>query len=109
MRANEIAPKDRNVTINIPITITIPSGGGDPAVSAGELEPELPPQPVMVTPLQQELELDKHGEGKRSAVLSQILDDDGAFGKHSSQAESFNIPEDYKALKEEFIRRSRAV
>ena len=109
MRAKEILSEDKNVTINIPITITIPSGGGDPAVSAGAPDASLPDEPVMVFALQQELELRKRSEGKRSAVISQILDDNGAFGKSTAQEESFNIAEDFDALSEEYAQQSKPI
>ena len=58
MRAKEILSEDsgKTVTINIPITITIPSGSGDPVVSAAQNDGDLPEYPVFVPPLQQELE-----------------------------------------------------
>ena len=110
MRAKEILSEDKNVTINIPITITIPSSGGDPVVATpGASDAALPDEPVMVFPLQQELELRKRSEGKRSAVISQILDDNGAFGKSTAQEESFNIAEDFDALSEEYAQQSKPI
>jgi hypothetical protein len=100
MRAREFLSEtdgSRNVTINIPITITIPSGGGDPVVAAAPAGGELPPEPVNVFPLQQELELKKHQSGKTSKVINQIVDDNGAYGKANEQRE-YDIKEDFEEL-----------
>jgi hypothetical protein len=107
MRAREFLSESdgKVVTINIPITITIPSGSGDPVVASAP-EKELPAQPVNVFPLQQQLELLKHQEGKRSKVLSQILDDNGAYSEESSEevAEQteFDVSESLDLLTDEF-------
>jgi hypothetical protein len=110
MRAKEFLLEDdgsRTVTINIPINITIPSGGGAPVVSSDPIGPEdLPDQPVFVSPLQQQLELEKHKSGKRSAVLNQILDDNGAASDDDIKEErtEFDISEDFDELSAEFDR-----
>ena len=66
----------REFTINVPITISI-NGDEDPVVSAGDqTEPELQQNPVMVSPLQQELELAKANQGKESPVIDKITADD---------------------------------
>lgn len=105
MRAREFLSESdgKVVTINIPITITIPSGNGDPVIASAP-EKELPPEPVTVFPLQQELELRKHAEGKRSKVLSQILDDNGAWGDSEEIAEhtEFDVSESFDALTNEY-------
>lgn len=82
MRARDFLTDDeqKSVTINIPISISIPAGGGMPSVGtiaapAGE---ELPEKPVYVSPLQQQLELLKQQGGKTSRVINQIVSDDGA-------------------------------
>jgi hypothetical protein len=106
MRAREFLSEtdgSRNVTINIPITITIPSGGGDPVVAAAPAGGELPPEPVNVFPLQQELELKKHQSGKTSKVINQIVDDNGAYGKANEQRE-YDINEDFEELCNTFNR-----
>lgn len=83
MRASEFMPRrlweDRNVTVNIPITIRIPSGNGDPevAVDSAPKDPqELDPNPVMVSPLQQDLELKKAAVGKDSPVIRDLTQDE---------------------------------
>ena len=66
----------REFTINVPITISI-NGDEDPVVSAGDqTEPELQQNPVMVSPLQQGLELAKANQGKESPVIDKITADD---------------------------------
>lgn len=80
MRAQEFLTEEQPVTINIPITITIPSGGGMPQISTIAAPPgkDLPEEPVMVPPLQQHLELAKQQGGKSSRIINQILSDTGA-------------------------------
>lgn len=79
MRAKEfINENTAGMTISIPINITIPAGGGMPeigtiAAPAGE---EMPDAPVMVPPLQQELELLKQQGGKESPIINQIINQD---------------------------------
>jgi hypothetical protein len=79
MRAKEfINENTQGMTISIPINITIPAGGGMPTIGtiaapAGE---DLPDAPVMVPPLQQELELLKQQGGKESEVINQIINQD---------------------------------
>lgn len=79
MRAKEFINENTGgMTISIPINITIPAGGGMPTIGtiaapAGE---EMPDAPVMVPPLQQELELLKQQGGKESAVINQLINQD---------------------------------
>lgn len=78
MRAREFINETQGMTISIPINITIPAGGGMPeigtiAAPAGE---EMPDAPVMVPPLQQELELLKQQGGKESPVINQLINQD---------------------------------
>lgn len=79
MRAKEfINENTQGMTISIPINITIPAGGGMPTVGtiaapAGE---EMPDAPVMVPPLQQEIELLKQQGGKESPVINQLINQD---------------------------------
>ena len=102
MRAFEFLKEEKSFTINIPINITIPSGNGDPQVSMKENgSKELPDQPVNVFPLQQELELLKHGHGKESKVINQILTDDGAESKLSDEI-NYDLEENFDALNSMF-------
>jgi hypothetical protein len=106
MRAKEFLSESdgKTVTINIPITITIPSGSGDPVVAAAPAADggSLPLAPVNVFPLQQELELLKHQEGKRSRVLNQILDDNGAASEEPESVTKFDVNESFDDLVKEY-------
>lgn len=67
----------REFTINVPIKITI-NGDNDPEIEAGDQEAddaELQQNPVMVPPLQQELELRKAELGKETPVIDKITAD----------------------------------
>lgn len=67
----------REFTINVPIKIVI-NGDGDPEIEAGDQEAddaELQQNPVMVPPLQQELELRKAELGKETPVIDKITAD----------------------------------
>ena len=108
--------ESKNVTINIPITITIPAGGGMPTIGtiAAPADPEdLPDETVMVPPLQQQLELLKQQGGKKSKIINQIVADNGAASRmaEASDAEQeyakrnyFNLAEDFDELAGEFDR-----
>lgn len=65
------------ITINIPIKIDL--DGDKPRVNvAGKdaADDELDQNPVMMNPLQQELELKKSEQGKNSPVIDKMLDDE---------------------------------
>lgn len=81
MRAKEF-------TINVPITISI-NGDNDPVVSTGQDKDnsELQQNPVMVPPLQQELELAKAEQGKESPVIDKITADD-TIGSEEDDADT---------------------
>lgn len=71
----------REFVINVPITIKI-NGDGDPEIdmSNDKDEPkdpsELDPNPVMVPPLQQQIELSKADVGKESPVINDLTQDE---------------------------------
>jgi|LakMenE01Jun11ns_1017448.scaffolds.fasta_scaffold8667797_2 hypothetical protein len=70
----------REFTINVPITIKI-NGDDDPEINMpGAEEPkevdELDPNPIMVSPLQQEIELKKAAAGKTSPVIQDLTQDE---------------------------------
>tara|TARA_R110000803_G_scaffold91491_2_gene158903 strand:+ start:333 stop:674 length:342 start_codon:yes stop_codon:yes gene_type:complete len=74
--------KSREFTINVPITIKI-NGDGDPEIDApgqdnAEEDKWKEPQqnPVMVNPLQQDLELRKAALGKTSPVIDKLTQSD---------------------------------
>ena len=108
--------ESKNVTINIPITITIPAGGGMPTIGtvAAAADPDdLPDETVMVPPLQQQLELLKQQGGKKSKIINQIVSDNGAASKMSEASDAeqeyakrnyFNLAEDFDELAGEFDR-----
>jgi hypothetical protein len=78
MRAKEFISENQGMTISIPINITIPAGGGMPQIGtiAAPAGDEMPDAPVMVPPLQQELELLKQQGGKESPVINQLINQD---------------------------------
>lgn len=78
MRASEITNGNGGMTISIPINITIPAGGGVPEIGtiAAPAGDEMPDQPVMVPPLQQEIELLKQQGGKESPIINQLINQD---------------------------------
>jgi len=71
----------REFVINVPITIKI-NGDGDPEIdmpnSAEEPKDpsELEPNPVMLSPLQQEVELKKAQAGKVSPIIKDLTQDE---------------------------------
>lgn len=65
------------ITINIPITIDL--GDIEPKVKVAGKDAEgdkLDQNPVMMSPLQQELELKKSEQGKNSPAIDKMLDDE---------------------------------
>jgi hypothetical protein len=112
MRAREFLRENSDskaVTINIPITITIPAGGGSPSVGtvAAPKGTDLPESPVFVSPLQQEMELMKQQGGKSSKVINQILQDDGAASDDvPKKSDSYDLNEDFIELEKEFQKSS---
>jgi hypothetical protein len=70
----------REFVINVPITIKI-NGDGDPEIDmAGKDDPKDPQEldlnPVMVPPLQQDIELKKASAGKSSPVIDDLTQDE---------------------------------
>jgi len=69
----------REFTINIPINIRI-NGDGEPEIDMGQdtpIDPSVPKQdPVMVPPLQQQLELQKADVGKISPIIKDLTQDE---------------------------------
>jgi hypothetical protein len=52
--------------------------------------------------LQQELELLKHGHGKQSRVINQILKDDGADSKLADEINYEDLSENFDKIEKEF-------
>lgn len=70
----------REFVINVPITIKI-NGDGDPEIDMPGTDDakdpsELDDNPVMVPPLQQELELKKAEQGKISPIIQDLTQDE---------------------------------
>lgn len=69
----------REFTINIPISIKI-NGDGEPEIDMGQdapIDPSVPKQdPVMVPPLQQQIELQKADVGKISPIIKDLTQDE---------------------------------
>lgn len=85
MRAKEF-------TINIPINIKI-NGDGEPEISTSSDEKsgeEKHQNPVMVPPLQQELELAKAEQGKESPVIDKLTADDNIGAEPSEDDDLLN-------------------
>ncbi len=65
----------REFVINVPITIKI-NGDGDPEIDMtgdGPIDPSVPKEnPVMVPPLQQQVELQKAQTGKLSPIIKDL-------------------------------------
>ena len=120
MRAKEfIQENTQGMTISIPINITIPAGGGMPQVGtiAAPAGDEMPDSPVMVPPLQQEIELLKQQGGKESPVINQLINqdphdpDDFANHEHTNDtgADSNDIRDDDESdLVLDLLKRRRA-
>lgn len=77
--------RSREFTINVPITIKI-NGDNDPEISTSD-EQELDQNPVMVSPLQQELELQKASLGKSSPVIDKLTADDNIGSEPDEESE----------------------
>ena len=71
----------REFVINVPITIKI-NGDGDPELDMGQgndgaADPtQLKKDPIMVPPLQQQIELQKADQGKMSPVIADLTRDE---------------------------------
>lgn len=60
--------------INIPISIKI-NGNSDPEIDIEDspVDPSIPKsKPIMVPPLQQQIELQKSGQGKKSPIIKDL-------------------------------------
>ena len=75
--------KAREFTINVPINIKI-NGDGDPEIDVAGQNPEdeqdpgqdcMDPNPIMVPPLQQNIELKKAALGKEGDIVDKITQD----------------------------------
>ncbi len=93
---------ERDIKVSIPINITIPQDGGNPKISVADKENspgDDEEQKVMVSPLQQEVELAKAAQGKESSVIDDLTDDDEQV--ESDVTEQSDELEKFKALLKE--------
>jgi len=104
MRATDFIT-ERDIKVEIPINITIPQDGGDPKVSVADKDKspgdESEAEKVMVSPLQQEVELAKAAQGKESPVIDELTDDDEEVGAEDDVNEETDELAQFKALLKE--------
>jgi hypothetical protein len=104
MRATDFIT-ERDIKVEIPINITIPQDGGDPKVSVADKDKspgdESEAEKVMVSPLQQEVELAKAAQGKESPVIDELTDDDEEVGAEDDVNEETDELAQFKALLDE--------
>jgi hypothetical protein len=104
MRATDFIT-ERDIKVEIPINITIPQDGGDPKVSVADKDKspgdETEAEKVMVSPLQQEVELAKAAQGKESPVIDELTDDDEEVGAEDDVNEETDELAQFKALLDE--------
>ena len=108
MRANEFVSqqlKPNQIKIDIPITITIPDGNEDltgigvvaephdvqaqPGEQAPQDPQELEQDPMMIPPLQQEVEIGKASLGKKSPVIDKLTTDEVEPNEESQRPLSY--------------------
>ena len=91
---------ERSIKVEIPINITIPQDGSDPKVSVADKssDDESEAQKVMVSPLQQEIEMAKASQGKESPVIDELTDDDEEVGEDEVKENTFKLKSLLKEL-----------
>ena len=89
MRAHDFLT-ERSIKVENPINITIPQDGSDPKVSVADKsnDDDSEAQKVMVSPLQQEIEMAKASQGKESPVIDELTDDDEEIGEEVKETTS---------------------
>tara|TARA_X000001388_G_scaffold63875_1_gene49889 strand:- start:183 stop:485 length:303 start_codon:yes stop_codon:yes gene_type:complete len=99
MRAHDFLT-ERSIKVEIPINITIPQDGSDPKVSVADKssDDESEAQKVMVSPLQQEIEMAKASQGKESPVIDELTDDDEEVGEDEVKENTFKLKSLLKEL-----------
>ena len=93
---------ERDIKVSIPINITIPQDGGDPKISVADKEKspgDDEEQKVMVSPLQQEIEMAKAAQGKESPVIDKLTDDDEEVGEDEVKRSVYDEADELKHLK----------
>ena len=91
---------ERSIKVECPINITIPQDGSDPKVSVADKssDDESEAQKVMVSPLQQEIEMAKASQGKESPVIDELTDDDEEVGEDEVKENTFKLKSLLKEL-----------
>jgi hypothetical protein len=99
MRAHDFLT-ERSIKVEIPINITIPQDGSDPQVSVDDKSSgeDSEAQKVMVSPLQQEIEMAKASQGKESPVIDELTDDDEEVGEDEVKENTFKLKSLLKEL-----------
>lgn len=102
----------REFTINVPIKINIDGSDDEPNIGVGTEEPipqqhqidsvepdfddedesQLDQNPVFVPPLQQQIELQKSAQGKKSPYISDMLSNDSDVGDEEQKAQPVGAP-----------------
>jgi len=100
MRAQDFLT-ERSIKVSIPINITIPQDGGDPKVSVADQteKDDSEAEKVMVSPLQQEIEMAKAAQGKESPVIDELTDDDEEVGEEDEDKRMYDEAEELSQLK----------
>ena len=93
---------ERDIKVEIPIKITIPQDGGDPKISVADQDTETDDSAVdkvMVSPLQQEIEMAKAAQGKESPVIDKLTNDEEEVGEDEVKRGVYDEAEELKHLK----------
>tara|TARA_E500000305_G_scaffold62911_1_gene50186 strand:+ start:200 stop:526 length:327 start_codon:yes stop_codon:yes gene_type:complete len=93
---------ERDIKVEIPIKITIPQDGGDPKISVADQDTETDDSAVdkvMVSPLQQEIEMAKAAQGKESPVIDKLTNDEEEVGEDEVKRSVYDEAEELKHLK----------
>ena len=93
---------ERDIKVEIPIKITIPQDGGDPKISVDDKDTETDDSAVdkvMVSPLQQEIEMAKAAQGKESPVIDKLTNDEEEVGEDEVKRSVYDEAEELKHLK----------
>lgn len=97
----------REFTINVPINIKI-NGDGDPEIDMPNQFDGQKPIPAdqatsnFIPPLQQQIELMKHSQGKDADVIDQINADD------DTPNQELDVQQDFRRLAETYVRLNRS-
>ena len=93
---------ERDIKVEIPINITIPQDGGDPKISVADKDTDTDDsaaENVMVSPLQQEIEMAKAAQGKESPVIDKLTNDEEEVGEDEVKRSVYDEADELKHLK----------